>query len=347
MTERHPDADHRAGVVPREGREHGVPLRGPRRRALRCGGHELACADRRPGDECPCHPLEQSPLPVGAQLLGDGLGGRQPLTGLQQQDRAVELLRTREAVGERELGEHLHAAAPGRRRYRLRGPGPGPPLGGFAVAVLVKRGRMLPRPPEVLGLPRFGDLEGAAIEQRRPERSRVDVVDDRPRAEMHLRGSAVETRDAVPPQPVQDVRVVAVAEERLRIRLRELRIEMRGDQDLVVAADGREDRPDRRVGEGLVHVGGARFGTRAELPRRRVLDRHESGERGQPAHRLLVDRGRDRGRREGRREHRDTVAGTGLGRMQHASHPRSSKQEVARTESRGDRMPGTTQPFRP
>ncbi len=66
---------------------------------------------------------------------------------------------------------------------------------------------------------------------------------------MHLRRSAVETRDAVSPEPVVQVGVVAGPEERLGVAPDRIGIEVRDDSDLIVPADHREDASDRRISE--------------------------------------------------------------------------------------------------
>ncbi len=75
---------------------------------------------------------------------------------------------------------------------------------------------------------------------------------------------------------------------------------MRGHEDLVVTADGGEDRADVGVGERRIDVGRPRLRGRIQLARGRVLDRHEAGELLQAPHRLLVDGGADGGSRERR-----------------------------------------------
>jgi hypothetical protein len=71
--------------------------------------------------------------------------------------------------------------------------------------------------------------------------------DTRTRAEMHLGGAAVEARDAVCPQPVVQVGVVACPEKGFGIDPGELGIEMRDDRDLIISADHRQDAADRRI----------------------------------------------------------------------------------------------------
>src|SRR3954451_23854582 len=98
----------------------------------------------------------------------------------------------------------------------------------------------------------------------------MDVVDGRPGAALHLAGPAVEGCDAVTPQPVEQVGVVAVAEERLRIGPHQLRIEMTYSRDLVVPPDSGQDVPDLWITESGVEVGGAVVRDRVEPSRRRV-----------------------------------------------------------------------------
>src|SRR5699024_11237151 len=125
-------------------------------------------------------------------------------------------------------------------------------------------------------------------QQRGTQRRRVALVDGRPGAELHLCGTAVETGDAVCPQPRQQVRVVAVTEERFRVRTHRLRVEIGDDGDLVLATDRRQHCPDFGVRESRVEVVGTfpRVGT--HLAGRRILDRYQPGHVCQPARCLFV-----------------------------------------------------------
>jgi hypothetical protein len=67
---------------------------------------------------------------------------------------------------------------------------------------------------------------------------------------MHHRGQTVESGDAVRPEPVQQVGVVGIAEERLGIGQERLRIQVPQHGDLIVTADRGEDGADVRIGEG-------------------------------------------------------------------------------------------------
>ena len=124
-------------------------------------------------------------------------------------------------VREAARGEHplddVDAPTPRGAGDRPRRTRPRPRLGGFAVAVLGQGRRVGPVLAEVLGLAGIGDLEPLAGEQRRPQCRRVAGVDAGAGSEMDLGRATVEAGDTVRPQPRQDVRVVAVAQERLRI----------------------------------------------------------------------------------------------------------------------------------
>lgn len=76
------------------------------------------------------------------------------------------------------------------------------------------------------------------------------------------------TDDAQVPQEEQQVRVVAVAEERFRVGAEKLAVEVREDGDLVVATDTGDDRLDAGVGEGRVDVGGPLLGRRVRTATR-------------------------------------------------------------------------------
>lgn len=79
--------------------------------------------------------------------------------------------------------------------------------------------------------------------------------------EMHLGRAAVIAGDTCAPEQVVQVGVVAVPEERFRVRGENLGIDLRDDSDLVIPADRGEDRPNRLIGEGLCDVGCASLGT--------------------------------------------------------------------------------------
>ena len=101
-----------------------------------------------------------------------------------------------------------------------------------------------------------------ASEQRGPQRGEMVGVDRRPGAEMDLGRAAVEAGDSVEPEPVQQVGVVAVSEEPLRVLPHDVRVQVAEHRDLVFAADGRQDRAHGRVGEGGEEVPGALRGAR-------------------------------------------------------------------------------------
>ena len=169
-------------------------------------------------------------------------------------------------------------------------------------------------------------------------------VDGRPGAELHLRGTAVEAADPLRPQPGQDVRVVAVPEERLGVRADGCAVEVRHDGDLVVATDRREDGAHLRVTESGVEVGRAICRRGAQPAGRRVLHGHQPGHVGEPAHRLLVHRRaprperrtRARARRPGRRG----LALTGATTSRAMQHP-TTRTGCASTRGRR-RHPGCT-----
>src|SRR5699024_1618656 len=83
--------------------------------------------------------------------------------------------------------------------------------------------------------------------------------------------------------------VVAVAEEGLRVRRDELRVEEGDDGDLVVATQGGEDRVDLRVGERRHDVTRPVLGEGLELAGGGVLDGLQSELLTEPAHGLLVN----------------------------------------------------------
>ena len=112
-------------------------------------------------------------------------------------------------------------------------------------------------------LPMSSDSPGSVTSSRSPvsraARSDCGVygVDARPGTQVDLGRTAVEAGDPVAPQPVQEVGVVAVAEEGLGVGADQVRVEVRHHRDLVLAADRRQHRPDLGIAEGRVEVGGA------------------------------------------------------------------------------------------
>ena len=133
--------------------------------------------------------------------------------------------------------------------------------------------------------------------------------------EVDHRRSAVERHDALPPQEMQQVGVVGVAEEGLRVRSDQPSVEVWHDRDLVVAADDREDGLDVRVGERGGDVAGAVGRGRAENPGGRVLDRLQAELVAQPAQSQLVHGRKDLRQTGRRRDHGHPVAGSRLGRI--------------------------------
>ena len=70
----------------------------------------------------------------------------------------------------------------------------------------------------------------------------MHLIHPRTRPQVHLRGPAVETGDAVHPQPVMHMGVVAVAQERHGVAPGQRGVQVRDDRDLVIPADHRQDR---------------------------------------------------------------------------------------------------------
>jgi len=83
---------------------------------------------------------------------------------------------------------------------------------------------------------------------------------------------------------------------------------MRYDRDLVVAADGGENRADAGIGERRIDVRRPFPATGTELARRREFHRDQTRSRCQPPHRLLMHGRGESGGSERRGENRDPVA---------------------------------------
>jgi hypothetical protein len=112
--------------------------------------------------------------------------------------------------------------------------------------------------------------------------------------------AAVAGHDAELPQVREQAGVVAVAEERLRVRSQQVRVEVREHPDLILAADTRDHGRDVRIGEGGVQVGGPVGGRRTHHPRRGVLDRDEAEVAAEPAQAELERQREDAGQSRGR-----------------------------------------------
>jgi SnoaL-like domain len=85
----------------------------------------------------------------------------------------------------------------------------------------------------------------------------------------------MESGDAVAPEPVEHVGVVAVAQKRLRVSPDELGVEVGDDGDLVLAADRREHGSDPGIGECSVQIGRPVPGRGSYLAGCGVLDWHQ------------------------------------------------------------------------
>lgn len=216
---------------------------------------------------------------------------------------------------------------------------------------LGERPRVQPVDAVVLRLPRLRDLQPPSRQQSGPQGRGVHLIHSRSRPQVHLGGTAVEARHAVRPQPLVQVGVVAVAEERLGVRAHGVRVQVTDHGDLVLPAHRGDHRPDLLVCERRVQVPRPVLGARPKLPGGGVLDRHQSGYLGQAAHRLLVHRGREAGSRERRRDDGDPVARLGLGRVdERLSHTGSvargqlSVVPLTQTRPPASRPPGAPHP---
>jgi predicted Zn-dependent protease with MMP-like domain len=129
-----------------------------------------------------------------------------------------------------------------------------------------------------------------AAEQSGGQRRQMVGMDGRSRADMRLGRSAVEARDPVEPQPVQQVRVVAVTEEPRGVLADDVSVEVAEHGHLVVAADRREDRAHGRIGERRHQILSAL--RRARGPAREgILHWLDPDDLTKPTQGLLVDRG--------------------------------------------------------
>jgi hypothetical protein len=136
-------------------------------------------------------------------------------------------------------------------------------------------------------------------------------VDSRSGAEVDLSRAAIEACDAIALQPVQNVGVVAVSQERLWIRANGVRVEVRYDGDLIFSSDYGQHCSNIRVSKRSVQIASTFLGARG-APRAWVLDWDQAGDFGEPTHGLFVNRWKERRRSERRRHDRDGVTGLGF-----------------------------------
>ena len=112
---------------------------------------------------------------------------------------------------------------PASDRTRRARPGPGARWGSRSPYDVNARGSAQSIPTSSR-LPGLGELQRSAGEQGGAQGGGVHLIDARPRPEVHLGRAAVEAGHSVGPQPVVQVRVVAGADEGLRIAPRDLSV---------------------------------------------------------------------------------------------------------------------------
>ena len=141
---------------------------------------------------------------------------------------AVDLVwRRHDPVGHEQPAHDLQIAAPSRRFDHAGWLVPGPAAGRRARHRLgSQRHRIVPVQRLVGELGRHGQLEPAGPEQGRSQRGHCDRMGLAAAAEMHHRRTAVKADHAVTPQEVQQVGVVGVPEERLRVRAEDLGVQV-------------------------------------------------------------------------------------------------------------------------
>ena len=210
--------------------------------------------------------------------------------------------------------EDLQVAAPGRPGHHPVGPVPHPARGRGRRRRIAQSLRVRPAQLHLAEPVHLMQLQFATVEEGRTQRSGGHRVEPAGAAEVDHGRSAVVPGDPVIPQPVEQVGVVAVAEEGLGIRRHDIGIEERQDGDLVVPADRGQHGLDVRVGERRHQVlrPGLRGG--AQLPGGRVLHRLQPDLLPEPGHRQFVYLGEGARRGERGRHHRDLVAGDELAR---------------------------------
>ncbi len=114
------------------------------------------------------------------------------------------------------------------------------------------------------------------------------IPNRRARANLHLRGAAIETTHAQLPQIIVQAGVIGVAEEWLGVGADSPRIQEGDDSDLVVPTDRGDDCGDLRVSESCVDVADTILRGSTQLAGGGILDGLES-QVTKPAHSLFVN----------------------------------------------------------
>src|SRR5450631_3015039 len=257
MAEWDSDADDSLRVVTAHDLDHRVTLFGAQSSSVLAGRSSAEVRDRRPGQEDGADRAEDAAFAERADNPGDIARGEELLRGLEDEHTTLQDLR---GEGESPRGQdpldRLEAATPGATGHRPGRPGPAPGLRSLAFAEEVQGPRVCPVDADVLGLARIGDLQRLAGQKSGSQRLHMDPVHARPGTEVDLRRAAVETRDAVRPEPVVQVGAVTGPQEGLGVLPSEVGVQVRYHRDLVVPTDDGEDAADLWVGEGGIDVGG-------------------------------------------------------------------------------------------
>src|SRR5450631_3595304 len=201
--------------------------------------------DRRPGQEDGVDRAEDASFAERADNPANIARGEEFLGGLEDEHTTLQGLRgERESPGGQDPLDHLEAAAPGTTGHRPGRPGPAPGFRGLALPEGLQGPRVGPVDADILGLARIGDLEPLARQKGGPQGLNVDVVDARSRTEVELGRAAVETRDAVRPEPVVEVGVVTGPQERFGVLPSDVAVQVADHRDLVLPTDDGEDGAD-------------------------------------------------------------------------------------------------------
>src|SRR5665213_2985161 len=199
--------------------------------------------------------------------------------------------------------QDFEIATPRRPRDHSRGVMP-VPTGFWCRGERVRKGReVFPAALQVSELRHWLHLDEVVVEERVSQGFERHGVHTARSSEVDQRRAPVVAPDAEVPEVVQEIGVVGVAKEGLRVRNNLFGVKVREHGDLVGATDDREQSLDVGVREGGVQITGAFLRCCTYLTSRWKLHWYETKLVAQHAHPDFVNLGEDARARPRRRDH--------------------------------------------